>query len=161
MPTFTAAADARKFCRRAVTTRVPWSGRKVDNLSPNAESAAACTISRKSTSTRRSRYPQAPAHRVLTCCCSNRPDALCEPEEVAEAFDTSPPQARAKCATGVSNPQPGPDYAVAEVCKAADCRNQLQLSLTNAKITITRLHVNMLDEFAVDRDGGVLNLPAE
>lgn len=86
----------------------------------------------------------------------HRPDALCEPEEVAEAFDILHSSGKVRH-FGVSNHNPGQIMLLQKYVKQPIVANQLQLSLTNATMITSGLHVNMLDEFAVDRDGGVLN----
>ena len=86
----------------------------------------------------------------------HRPDALVEPEEVAEAFDLL--QASGKVRHfGVSNQTPGQMKLLQKYVKQPIVANQLQLSITNATMITRGLHVNMLDDTAVDRDGGVLD----
>ncbi len=86
----------------------------------------------------------------------HRPDALVEPEEVAEAFDLL--QASGKVRHfGVSNHSPMQIKLLKKYVKQPLVANQLQLSITNATMITRGLHVNMLDGDAVDRDGGVLD----
>ena len=86
----------------------------------------------------------------------HRPDALVEPEEVAEAFDTL--QAAGKVRHfGVSNHTPMQMELLQRYVKQPFVANQLQLSITNSTMISRGLHVNMLDDLAVDRDGGVLD----
>lgn len=86
----------------------------------------------------------------------HRPDALVEPEEVAKAFDTL--QAAGKVRHfGVSNQNPMQIQLLQKYVKQPIVANQLQLSITNATMITQGLHVNMLDEGAVNRDGSVLD----
>jgi predicted oxidoreductase len=86
----------------------------------------------------------------------HRPDALVEPEEVAEAFGIL--QARGKVRHfGVSNQNPGQIRLLQKYLKQPIVANQLQLSITNATLITQGLHVNMQDETALGRDGGVLD----
>lgn len=86
----------------------------------------------------------------------HRPDALAEPEEVAEAFDELYNAGKVRH-FGVSNHNPGQIMLLQKYMRRPIVANQLQLSLTNATMITRGLHVNMLDEDAVDRDGGVLD----
>ncbi|MDR2247362.1 MAG: aldo/keto reductase [Treponema sp.] len=86
----------------------------------------------------------------------HRPDALAEPEEVAEAFDRL--QAAGKVRHfGVSNQGPALIRLLQKYVRQPVAANQLQLSITNAAMISQDLHENMGDDAAVDRDGGVLN----
>ncbi|MDR2095930.1 MAG: aldo/keto reductase [Treponema sp.] len=86
----------------------------------------------------------------------HRPDALMEPEEVAEAFDIL--QAGGKVRHfGVSNQNPGQIKLLKKCVKQPIVANQLQLSITNAAMISEGLLVNTENEKAVNRDGGVLN----
>jgi predicted oxidoreductase len=86
----------------------------------------------------------------------HRPDALCEPEEVAEAFDELYNAGKVRN-FGVSNHNPGQIKLLQKYLRRPIVANQLQLSLTNATMITRGLHVNMQDGDAVDRDGGVLD----
>jgi predicted oxidoreductase len=86
----------------------------------------------------------------------HRPDALVEPEEVAEAFDILQTSGKVRH-FGVSNQTPGQIQLLQKYVKQPLVANQLQLSITNATMITRGLHVNMLDDTAVDRDGGVLD----
>ena len=86
----------------------------------------------------------------------HRPDALVEPEEVAEAFDTLQSSGKVRH-FGVSNQSPDQIRLLQKYVKQPLVANQLQLSITNATMITRGMHVNMLDEDAVDRDGGILN----
>ncbi|HBP37428.1 MAG TPA: aldo/keto reductase [Clostridiales bacterium] len=86
----------------------------------------------------------------------HRPDALSEPEEVAEAFDRL--QASGKVRHfGVSNQNPMQIRLLQKFVRQPIVANQLQLSVTNATMISSGLHVNMLDDTAVSRDGSVLD----
>lgn len=86
----------------------------------------------------------------------HRPDALVEPEEVAEAFDKLQTQGKVKN-FGVSNQNPMQIQLLQKYVKQPLVANQLQLSITNANMITQGLHVNMLDEGAVNRDASVLD----
>ncbi len=86
----------------------------------------------------------------------HRPDALMEPEEVAEAFDIL--QSTGKVRNfGVSNQNPMQIQLLKKFVKQPIVANQLQLSITNASMISQGLHVNMLDDLAVNRDGSVID----
>ena len=86
----------------------------------------------------------------------HRPDALVEPEEVAEAFDTLHASGKVHH-FGVSNQNPMQIQLLKKFVKQPIVANQLQLSITNATMISQGLHVNMLDNTAVNRDGSVLD----
>lgn len=86
----------------------------------------------------------------------HRPDALVEPEEVAEAFDTLARSGKVHH-FGVSNQKPMQIELLRKFVRQPIVANQLQLSITNATMISQGLHVNMEDETAVDRDGSVLD----
>jgi predicted oxidoreductase len=86
----------------------------------------------------------------------HRPDALVEPEEVAEAFGLLHSQGKVRC-FGVSNQNPGQIRLLRKYLKQPVVANQLQLSITNAAMITQGLHVNMTDDTALGRDGGVLD----
>ena len=86
----------------------------------------------------------------------HRPDALVEPEEVAEAFDTLHASGKVHH-FGVSNQNPMQIQLLKKFVKQPIVANQLQLSITNATMISQGLHVNMLDDTAVNRDGSVLD----
>ncbi|MDR2515046.1 MAG: aldo/keto reductase [Christensenellaceae bacterium] len=86
----------------------------------------------------------------------HRPDALVEPEEVAEAFDELF-QAGKVLNFGVSNQNPMQMQLLQKSLTQPIVANQLQLSITNATMISQGTHVNMLDSDAVNRDGGVLD----
>ena len=86
----------------------------------------------------------------------HRPDALCEPEEVAAAFDILHDSGKVRF-FGVSNHNPMQIQLLQKYVRQPLVANQLQLSITNANMISQGLHVNMLDDFAVSRDGSVLD----
>lgn len=86
----------------------------------------------------------------------HRPDALVEPEEVAEAFDTL--QAAGKVRHfGVSNHKSAQIKLLQKYIKQPIAANQLQFSLPNSSMVQSGLEVNMTTEGAVDRDDSVLD----
>ncbi|MFA9379811.1 MAG: aldo/keto reductase family oxidoreductase [Acetanaerobacterium sp.] len=86
----------------------------------------------------------------------HRPDALVEPEEVAEAFDTLQRSGKVRN-FGVSNQNPMQIQLLQKYLKQPLVANQLQLSITNSTMITEGLHVNMLDDAAVGRDGSILD----
>lgn len=86
----------------------------------------------------------------------HRPDALVEPEEVAEAFDLLHSQGKVRH-FGVSNQNPMQMQLLMRTVRQPLVANQLQLSITNANMIGAGLHVNMADDAAVNRDGSVLD----
>lgn len=86
----------------------------------------------------------------------HRPDALVEPEEVAEAFDILHNSGKVRH-FGVSNHNPMQIQLLQKYVKQPLHINQLQFSVTNANMVKQGLHVNMLDDGAVNRDGSVLD----
>lgn len=86
----------------------------------------------------------------------HRPDALVEPEEVAEAFDILESSGKVRH-FGVSNLKPMQIDLLKKFVKQPIVANQLQLSITNATMISNGVNVNMENEAAVDRDGSVLD----
>jgi predicted oxidoreductase len=86
----------------------------------------------------------------------HRPDALVEPEEVASAFDALHNAGKVRN-FGVSNQNPYQIQLLQKYTAQPLIVNQLQLSVTNANMISRGLHVNMLDDSALDRDGGILD----
>lgn len=86
----------------------------------------------------------------------HRPDALVEPEEVAEAFDILESSGKVRH-FGVSNQNPMQMRLLKKSVKQSFVANQLQLSITNATMISNGINVNMENEPAVDRDGSVLD----
>ncbi|MDR2797872.1 MAG: aldo/keto reductase [Treponema sp.] len=86
----------------------------------------------------------------------HRPDALMEPEEVAEAFGILQSSGKVRH-FGVSNQNPLQIQLLQKYVKQPIIINQLQLSITNATMISQGLHVNMPDDAAINRDGSVLD----
>ncbi|QTH45407.1 aldo/keto reductase [Cohnella sp. LGH] len=86
----------------------------------------------------------------------HRPDALVEPEEVAEAFDLLESSGKVRH-FGVSNQKPMQIELLKKHVKQPIVANQLQLSITNATMISNGVNVNMENESAIDRDGSILD----
>ncbi len=86
----------------------------------------------------------------------HRPDALMEPEEVAEAFSILEAAGKVRH-FGVSNQKPMQIELLRKFVRQPLVANQLQLSITNATMISNGINVNMENEAAVDRDGSVLD----
>lgn len=86
----------------------------------------------------------------------HRPDALMEPDEVARAFDELLQAGKVRH-FGVSNQNP---YQISLLQKSLPmpiCANQLQLSIMHAPMIQSGFNVNMFNDSATLRDGGVLD----
>ena len=86
----------------------------------------------------------------------HRPDALMEPEEVAEAFDTLEAAGKVRH-FGVSNHNPSQIRLLKKCVKQPIEANQLQFGLGHSSMIRSGMECNVLSDGAVDRDGGVLN----
>lgn len=86
----------------------------------------------------------------------HRPDALVEPEEVAEAFDHLKNAGKVRH-FGVSNQKPMQIQLLQKSLKQPVVANQLQLSIANASMISNGINVNMGNPSAVDRDGSILD----
>ncbi|PYE53141.1 aldo/keto reductase [Deinococcus yavapaiensis] len=86
----------------------------------------------------------------------HRPDALVEPEEVAEAFDELERAGKVRH-FGVSNQNPRQIELLKKFVRQPLVANQLQLSITNATMITRGFNVNMENDAALDRDGGILD----
>jgi len=86
----------------------------------------------------------------------HRPDALVEPEEVAEAFNILESSGKVRH-FGVSNQTPMQIQLLKKSVKQPIVANQLQLSITNATMISNGVNVNMENDDAVNRDGNVLD----
>src|SRR5579875_2225158 len=86
----------------------------------------------------------------------HRPDALVEPEEVAEAFDILESSGKVRH-FGVSNQKPMQIELLKRYVRQPLVANQLQLSITNSTMISNGMNVNMENDSAVNRDGSVLD----
>lgn len=86
----------------------------------------------------------------------HRPDALVEPEEVAEAFDILNNSGKVRH-FGVSNHNPMQIQLLQKYVRQPLHINQLQFSITNCNMVKQGIFVNMLDDAAINRDGSVLD----
>lgn len=87
----------------------------------------------------------------------HRPDALVEPEEVAEAFDILRSSGKV-LNFGVSNQDPMQMELLSQALGEGTIKiNQLQLSLTESGMIDAGINVNMKNEAGINRDGMVLN----
>lgn len=86
----------------------------------------------------------------------HRPDALMEPEEVAEAFDHLLNTGKVR-RFGVSNQSPMQMALLQKFMSQKILANQLQLSITNSGMIRSGINVNMENASSLDHDGEVLN----
>lgn len=86
----------------------------------------------------------------------HRPDALVEPQEVAQAFDELEASGKVRH-FGVSNMKPMQVELLKKNVKQPLIINQLQLSAAHTSMISNGLEVNMMTNGAVDRDGSVLD----
>jgi predicted oxidoreductase len=86
----------------------------------------------------------------------HRPDALVEPEEVAEAFTILENSGKVKY-FGVSNQNPMQIELLTKFVKQKIVFNQLQLSITNTGMIDAGINVNMEIDQSIDRDGSILD----
>jgi predicted oxidoreductase len=86
----------------------------------------------------------------------HRPDALVEPEQVAEAFDTLESSGKVRY-FGVSNQNPMQIELLKKSVKQKLLFNQLQFSITNTGMIDAGINVNMQVDRSIDRDGGILD----
>ncbi|MCT2343413.1 aldo/keto reductase family oxidoreductase [Bacillales bacterium AN1005] len=86
----------------------------------------------------------------------HRPDTLVEPEEVAEAFDILESSGKVRH-FGVSNQNPMQIQLLQKFVKQPIVANQLQMSITNSTMISSGFNVNMENDAAVNRDGGILD----
>ena len=86
----------------------------------------------------------------------HRPDALMEPEEVAEAFCELKASGKVRH-FGVSNQNPMQMQLLQKYRPMPIAANQIQLSLACCTPISAGIHVNTGEEAAVDRDGSVLD----
>jgi predicted oxidoreductase len=86
----------------------------------------------------------------------HRPDALVEPEEVAEAFTALHTSGKVRY-FGVSNQNPMQIELLTRYVRQPIIFNQLQLSITNTGMIDTGINVNMEIDPSIDRDGSILD----
>ena len=86
----------------------------------------------------------------------HRPDALVEPEEVAEVFDLLNASGKVRN-FGVSNHKPMQIESLKKYVKQDIVTNQLQFSIPFSNMVANGMEVNMLTEGSVDHDGSVLD----
>ena len=86
----------------------------------------------------------------------HRPDALVEPEEVAEAFTSLEASGKVRY-FGVSNQNSLQIELLKKFVKQPILFNQLQLSITNTGMIDAGLNVNMQIDAGVNRDGSILD----
>ena len=86
----------------------------------------------------------------------HRPDALVEPEEVAEAFTMLQESGKVRN-FGVSNQNPMQIELLKRYVQQPILFNQLQLSITNTGMIDAGLNVNMEIAHSIDRDGSILD----
>lgn len=86
----------------------------------------------------------------------HRPDILMEPDEMAEAFVRLKAEGKVRH-FGVSNHNPMQMQLLQKSLPMPLAADQLQFSITNSTMITSGVNVNMLNDAAVDRDGGVLD----
>ncbi len=86
----------------------------------------------------------------------HRPDALVEPEEVAEAFNILQDSGKVKY-FGVSNQNPMQIELLKKFVKQPIIFNQLQFSITNTGMIDAGINVNMEIDPSINRDGSILD----
>ncbi len=86
----------------------------------------------------------------------HRPDALVEPDAVAEAFDALEASGKVRH-FGVSNQKPMQVELLKKFVKQPILANQLQLSITNAGMITNGFNVNMENAPSIDHDGSILD----
>lgn len=86
----------------------------------------------------------------------HRPDALVEPDEVAEAFDELERSGKV-LHFGVSNHKPMQIQLLQKSLKQPILVNQMQFSITNCTMVSSGINANMRNDSATDRDDSVLD----
>lgn len=86
----------------------------------------------------------------------HRPDALIEPEEVAEAFASLKAAGKVRY-FGVSNYTPGQIALLQKYVEEPLIINQMEFSLAHAGMVSAGIEANLTTAGGVDRDGGVLD----
>ena len=85
----------------------------------------------------------------------HRPDALMEPEEVADAFRILKENGKVRH-FGVSNQTPMQMELLSKYCDEPLLINQLQLSIAHCPMINSGINANMYNDSGINRDGGVL-----
>lgn len=86
----------------------------------------------------------------------HRPDALMDPVEIGEAFETLYKLGMVKT-FGVSNMTPGQVALIQKNTQYPLVFNQLQFNVVHASMVDSGVYGNMTEEPSLDRDGGVLD----
>lgn len=86
----------------------------------------------------------------------HRPDALMDPKEVAEAFNTLHAQGKVKY-FGVSNQTPYQIELLKKYCQQPIIINQLQFGPAHTGMIDSGIFANMMCQEGIDRDGGILD----
>lgn len=86
----------------------------------------------------------------------HRPDALVEPEEVAEAFDRLEKEGKV-LHFGLSNHNPGQVDLLKKFVDQELVINQVQFGPAHTPLIDEGLNVNMTNHLGINRDGGLLN----
>jgi len=86
----------------------------------------------------------------------HRPDILAEPEEVAEAFDELEKSGKVRY-FGVSNQNPAQISLLNKYCGGRVMIDQLQLSIAFCPMFDAGINVNMTNDEATARDGGIVD----
>lgn len=86
----------------------------------------------------------------------HRPDALVQPEEVARAFSELKESGKVRH-FGVSNQNPYQMMLLEKYLDMPICANQLQFGIMHSSMIQSDINVNMYNDSAVNRDGGVLD----
>lgn len=86
----------------------------------------------------------------------HRPDALVEPEEVAEAFSELENSGKVRY-FGVSNHNPYQIELLQKFCSQKLMINQLQMSIACSGMIDAGINVNMHNDAGINRDGGILD----
>lgn len=86
----------------------------------------------------------------------HRPDTLMDPDEVAKAFDYLKSSGKVRH-FGVSNQNPYQMELLRNSLSVPLCANQLQFGVMHTPMIQSGINVNMYNESALNRDGGVLD----
>ncbi len=86
----------------------------------------------------------------------HRPDALIQPEEVAEAFDILEQAGKVRN-FGVSNYTPGQIRLLKKCVKQELIANQMEFSIVHSGMVAAGMEANMRTDGSFDHDGGVLD----